>query len=726
MGLIPRFNTHDDSLGDGMKNNFSLVALCMFIALILAACGTNDTSPSTNKGITKNTPVMATSPIDVQNTFIAPQALEAQAVTVAQGNLFENGGFENGLTGWTACAAGAIATSSDALEGAAALQVNAGNCFYRSVTASAGQKIALSCNVKLLSGAAWTGMGFNFTDASFATLSSAPTAVATSNSYTRLDTVATAPANTQNISMWLYSDNPAVVDNCSLLLETEPPPPPPSEGANVLENSLFEDGSSNVTTNWSAGCAGTVERNGRPGPIGTYLVLSNGACLDQGLSSNDIAALAGRDYTFSCNVFKNTGYAALTLFIDGQASSEIIPVENTFINAGTRVSLTGTVPSSASSGFVSIYGGTQVQIDDCRLEVEGGEPPPPPPPPAGDNLLVNGDFSGQGNWSACSSPDNFALSNGRLNISGQACVYQTVEARANQEYTLSCSAKLDTAAWSSMILSMQDANWTNITETNTQIDSTSFSTKELKLTAPSNAKYVGVTFYAEGATTYESCTLTSDDVVNPPEPTDPNLVGHWTFDEGTGSTANDISNYGNTAIIENGGWGAGKIAGALAMNGGDDSIVSIPLTDSLRGTTNTITVMAWGYRTANHNVALISHGYPDLFFGYHGPQYKWQIRNEQGTFAECYAGNAPLNEWQHVAATFNGSTAKLYANGVEICSRPLSGSIPMRDLPFLISGYINTNGQIIDEITGKIDDVRIYDRVLNGTEIQEIYNSASN
>ena len=710
-----------------MKNTFTLVGLCLLAALSLAACGTTDTATNlaTGKDTLQNTPAVATSPINVQTKYIAPQALEPQALTVAQGNLFDNGGFESGLNGWTACAAGAIATSSDALEGSSALQVNAGNCFYRSASVSAGQKLTLSCNVKLLSGTAWTGMGFNFTDGSFATLSSAPTAVATSNSYTRLDTEATAPANTEYVSMWLYSDNLAVVDNCSLLLETEPPPPPPSEGTNVLENSLFEEGSgNNVITNWSAGCAGTVERVGRPGVIGTYLVMSNGACLDQGLSSNDIAALAGRDYTFSCNVFKNTGYAALSLFIDGVATSKTMPVENNFINTGARVSLTGTVPSSASSGFVSIYGESQLQIDDCRLEVEGGEPPPPPP--SEDNLLLNGSFSSQGGWDACSSPDNFTLGSGSLNISGQACVYQTVEARANQDYTLSCNAKLDSAAWSSMILSMQDANWETITDANIQIDSTNFTTKELTLSAPSNVKYVGVTFYAEGATTYDSCTLTSSDSTNPPAPTDPNLVGQWTFDEGAGTTANDSSSYGNTATIENGSWGTGRVGGALEMNGGDDSIVRIPLSDSLRGTTNTITVMAWGYRTANHNVALISQAYPDVFFGYHGPQYKWQIRNEQGTFAECYAGNAPLNEWQHVAATFDGATAKLYANGVEICSRPLAGSIPMRELPFLISGYINTNGQIIDEITGKIDDVRIYDRVLNGTEIQEIYNSASN
>ena len=37
-----------------------------------------------------------------------------------------------------------------------------------------------------------------------------------------------------------------------------------------------------------------------------------------------------------------------------------------------------------------------------------------------------------------------------------------------------------------------------------------------------------------------------------------------------------------------------------------------------------------------------------------------------------------------------------------------------------MSGYLDDSGRIIDEITGRLDDVRIYNRALSPTEIRSI------
>jgi len=219
---------------------------------------------------------------------------------------------------------------------------------------------------------------------------------------------------------------------------------------------------------------------------------------------------------------------------------------------------------------------------------------------------------------------------------------------------------------------------------------------------------------------------------------DSGLVAQWRFDDGVGESAVDSSGFGNTGTIRNGEWGRGKNGGGLQMNGGNDSIVVVPLSDSLRSTADAITVMAWTYRTDEHNVAVVAHGYPALFFGFHGPQFKWAIRSDlsiwdravqklgsaRATRADCYADpryHALLNEWIHIAATFDGETTRLYANGVEICSRPLAGSIRMPDAPFTISGYLGDGGAIVDEITGMLDDVRIYNRALSEHAIMVVY-----
>ena len=115
------------------------------------------------------------------------------------------------------------------------------------------------------------------------------------------------------------------------------------------------------------------------------------------------------------------------------------------------------------------------------------------------------------------------------------------------------------------------------------------------------------------------------------------LVGDWTFDEGVGDTAADASGHGNAAVIRHGGWGDGHHGHALRMPGGNDGIVTVPLSESLRSTADQITIMAWTYRTAQHNVAVVSHGYPALFFGFHGAKYKWQFKRANGRIMACYA-----------------------------------------------------------------------------------------
>lgn len=242
------------------------------------------------------------------------------------------------------------------------------------------------------------------------------------------------------------------------------------------------------------------------------------------------------------------------------------------------------------------------------------------------------------------------------------------------------------------------------------------------------------------------------------EPAVSGLVAWWKFDEGKGNSAQDATVHANTATLKNGRWGDGKYGSALEMTGTaapdaiDDGIVTIPLSDSLRSTADAITVSAWTYRTAEHNVAVLAHEYPALFLGFHGPHFKWQFQGEPSTGilarlartsgvssvngtvvhgergVSCYRDldqRAELNRWIHLAATFDGRRSIFYADGVEICSKRFWGTIKMPDAPFTISGYLNDSNEILDEITGKIDDVRIYNRALDAGEIRAIYEQSA-
>jgi len=210
------------------------------------------------------------------------------------------------------------------------------------------------------------------------------------------------------------------------------------------------------------------------------------------------------------------------------------------------------------------------------------------------------------------------------------------------------------------------------------------------------------------------------------QPNNEGLVAWWKFDEGSGFRIADATGNGNRGAIHNGGWGEGVHGSALQMDGGNNSIVIIPLTEDLRSTAAQVTVMAWAYRIASHNVDLVGHGYPGLFFGYHGDQFKWQLVNSRGEVMDCYADpryRAELHTWHHLAATYDGAAARLYLNGEEICQRPMTGSIVMPDGPFTISGYFSAGGRIIDEISGRIDEVRVFNRALGPAEIRAWYRS---
>ena len=187
--------------------------------------------------------------------------------------------------------------------------------------------------------------------------------------------------------------------------------------------------------------------------------------------------------------------------------------------------------------------------------------------------------------------------------------------------------------------------------------------------------------------------------------------------------ATDSSGHGNSGTILNGEWGVRDDGGALLFDGGEDRVVTVPLSDTLRATATGITVTALAFRTEEHNVALVAHGYPTLFFGFHGSQFKWQVSLDNGRSGSCYADrkySADLDRWYHIAATYNGWVARLYVDGEEICKDWTWGSIKMPETPFTIGAYLDDHGKIVDEMSGLIDDVRIYSRALSAREINSL------
>jgi parallel beta-helix repeat protein len=82
----------------------------------------------------------------------------------------------------------------------------------------------------------------------------------------------------------------------------------------------------------------------------------------------------------------------------------------------------------------------------------------------------------------------------------------------------------------------------------------------------------------------------------------------------------------------------------------------------------------------------------------------------------------PLNAWTHVTGTFDGSTSRLYFDGIEVGNATASGTIDASPGADLEIGRNIAAGQLF---AGLIDEVEIFNRALSASEIQVIVNAGS-
>jgi hypothetical protein len=79
----------------------------------------------------------------------------------------------------------------------------------------------------------------------------------------------------------------------------------------------------------------------------------------------------------------------------------------------------------------------------------------------------------------------------------------------------------------------------------------------------------------------------------------------------------------------------------------------------------------------------------------------------------------PTGTWIHIAATWDGSTMIIFTNGVAQASTGAGGTLVTTSDPLAIARK-NGSGVSGDYFNGRLDDVRIYNRALNGAEITSL------
>ena len=168
----------------------------------------------------------------------------------------------------------------------------------------------------------------------------------------------------------------------------------------------------------------------------------------------------------------------------------------------------------------------------------------------------------------------------------------------------------------------------------------------------------------------------------------------------------------------------GQSQNALDFDGIDDEVI-VPAASSLIAGSNQLSITCWVYPT---NAAPM---YPDFdgFAGFRNELdcdfYVMQVspstaiearlRNSVGSVYTITYQGLNLNVWQHLAVTFDGSMLRLYVGGNLADSVPASGGITntaesfhIGTLPYGINPYW---------LTGKVDDISLWNRALSPSEI---------
>jgi hypothetical protein len=197
---------------------------------------------------------------------------------------------------------------------------------------------------------------------------------------------------------------------------------------------------------------------------------------------------------------------------------------------------------------------------------------------------------------------------------------------------------------------------------------------------------------------------------------DPNLIAWWKLDEGQGTVVLDWSGHGHQGTLLNGPqWVAGYDGGALDFDGSDDYVDFGNPTDFPSGT-SARSMCGWG---KTDSVAggwrwIAAYGSPAtsqaMFIGMTGTDlYGGGYGDDVLT-----AGYWQVGEWHHICLTYDGATARLYADGVQVDSAAKTWGLVLSRVH--IGRQVNTAAEFWN---GLVDDVRIYNKALTPAEIKQ-------
>jgi len=213
------------------------------------------------------------------------------------------------------------------------------------------------------------------------------------------------------------------------------------------------------------------------------------------------------------------------------------------------------------------------------------------------------------------------------------------------------------------------------------------------------------------------------------------MVSYWTFDNSSNLGKDDFN--GNNGAVNGAVWNSsGQVNGSIQFDGINDYII-VPNAANINFATN-ITILAWIKSDDNREAPSIINKYPRSTYPYNG----WEVylysgkaviggRSGSGSY-EGTGSNTSVNDskWHFITAEQSGRYWMIYVDG--ILEKTYDTGYLNADLTndkYLIMGMWQKDpGSPTLEYfyRGLVDEVAIFNRTLNSSEILQIYTAGNN
>jgi hypothetical protein len=211
------------------------------------------------------------------------------------------------------------------------------------------------------------------------------------------------------------------------------------------------------------------------------------------------------------------------------------------------------------------------------------------------------------------------------------------------------------------------------------------------------------------------------------------LIAYWAFDQ-SGTSYPDYSGNGNTATAPGGAWTAnGEVGGALDLSG-QDFTAGAQGTASINTITTAVSITAWIVPPSPGATRTLVSRYLGADYWKLGLADNGALRFTAGThFVQSTSIVGTGTKWVHVAATYDGTTARIYVGGAMVASMSFGavslnggppGGGPGGYGPEIGGTFMDVNAVDTELFQGMIDEITIHNRPLTASEVDGLAHGA--